>query len=443
MHKLIPEIGGNKQLETVCIAWSTKIAYALLQRMLRSDGVIILRKTWDKTDPDLREMLRIEIEKGKKYPPPEKLAALYCYAGCFSAVAYEYLYLLNQESHAEKTIDRISEICRNFYQTLKLRVHPIQLDFREGSGEKKISSERINLHFADCFSEREKISEGTDSNNQSKERSVLPQILETLYKDLVIKDPNDPSADDEKALPQIRKYLKLKDDSPTDDEDSAQENAPIRNDTLQSAFNSPFKPFVLTTTSIGQEGLDFHWYCRKIMHWNLPGNPVKFDQREGRINRFCSFALRQILTKTKECSCEFSWPELFKKFQKKDSGGNGMIPMWLPPPNENEATSAARPEYQDKIDKALDRRIERIVPFFPLSREHLWLDNLIKLQGIYRMVIGQPHQEELLSLLRDLSEEKRQQIKELTISLAPKCPWKKALRKKRKSFSPKTGRRFR
>ncbi|MGG6548717.1 UNVERIFIED_CONTAM: hypothetical protein NY100_25225, partial [Prevotella sp. 15_C9] len=37
---------------------------------------------------------------------------------------------------------------------------------------------------------------------------------------------------------------------------------------VRQAFNSPFRPFVLTTTSIGQEGLDFHWYCRKIMHWN-------------------------------------------------------------------------------------------------------------------------------------------------------------------------------
>lgn len=40
------------------------------------------------------------------------------------------------------------------------------------------------------------------------------------------------------------------------------------------AFNSPMRPFVLATTSIGQEGLDFHNYCRVIMHWNLPSNPI-------------------------------------------------------------------------------------------------------------------------------------------------------------------------
>ena len=44
--------------------------------------------------------------------------------------------------------------------------------------------------------------------------------------------------------------------------------------TKDHAFNSPMRPFVLATTSIGQEGLDFHNYCRVIMHWNLPSNPI-------------------------------------------------------------------------------------------------------------------------------------------------------------------------
>jgi len=30
---------------------------------------------------------------------------------------------------------------------------------------------------------------------------------------------------------------------------------------VRLAFNSPFRPFILATTSIGQEGLDFHQYC--------------------------------------------------------------------------------------------------------------------------------------------------------------------------------------
>ena len=66
-----------------------------------------------------------------------------------------------------------------------------------------------------------------------------------------------------------------------------------RTEHIRSAFNSPFRPFVLATTSIGQEGLDFHLYCRKICHWNLPSNPVDLEQREGRINRYLCLAVRQ------------------------------------------------------------------------------------------------------------------------------------------------------
>src|ERR1019366_8218919 len=57
----------------------------------------------------------------------------------------------------------------------------------------------------------------------------------------------------------------------------------VRADDVRRAFNSPFWPFVLATTSVGQEGLDFHLYCHKVIHWNLPPNPVDLEQREGRV----------------------------------------------------------------------------------------------------------------------------------------------------------------
>lgn len=62
---------------------------------------------------------------------------------------------------------------------------------------------------------------------------------------------------------------------------------------VRAAFNSPFWPFVLATTSIGQEGVDFHWWCHSIVHWNLPGNPVDFEQREGRVDRYKGHAIRK------------------------------------------------------------------------------------------------------------------------------------------------------
>ena len=62
---------------------------------------------------------------------------------------------------------------------------------------------------------------------------------------------------------------------------------------VQKAFNSPFWPFVLCSTSVGQEGLDFHLYCHAVMHWNLPSNPVDLEQREGRVHRYKGHAVRK------------------------------------------------------------------------------------------------------------------------------------------------------
>src|SRR5207247_3455302 len=69
----------------------------------------------------------------------------------------------------------------------------------------------------------------------------------------------------------------------------------LRSDDLRVAFNSPFRPFVLATTSIGQEGLDFHAYCNRVIHWDLPSNPVDIEQREGRVRRYGSLAVRRQL----------------------------------------------------------------------------------------------------------------------------------------------------
>lgn len=44
---------------------------------------------------------------------------------------------------------------------------------------------------------------------------------------------------------------------------------------VQAAFNSPFWPMVLASTSVGQEGVDFHWWCHSLVHWNLPSNPSR------------------------------------------------------------------------------------------------------------------------------------------------------------------------
>ena len=71
----------------------------------------------------------------------------------------------------------------------------------------------------------------------------------------------------------------------------------VRSGSVRQAFNSPFRPFILATTSVGQEGLDFHPYCHVVYHWNLPSNPVDLEQREGRVHRYKGHAVRRNVSK--------------------------------------------------------------------------------------------------------------------------------------------------
>ncbi|GAA2177240.1 hypothetical protein GCM10009784_27090 [Arthrobacter parietis] len=62
---------------------------------------------------------------------------------------------------------------------------------------------------------------------------------------------------------------------------------------VRRAFNSPFWPFVLASTSVGQEGIDFHWWAHSVIHWDVPGNPVDYEQREERVHRYLGHAVRK------------------------------------------------------------------------------------------------------------------------------------------------------
>ncbi len=177
-----------------------------------------------------------------------------------------------------------------------------------------------------------------------------------------------------------------------------------RKKTIRNAFNSPFRPFVLATTSIGQEGLDFHNYCRKIVHWNLPSNPIDLEQREGRINRFECLAIRQNVAKRygKNKFNTDIWKEMFEKAAhvEKTGGSSDLIPFW------------GLREEPDMV------KIERIVPMYPFSRDILAYERLIKILSLYRLTLGQARQEELLEyLFKNCDDPER--LKELFINLSP------------------------
>lgn len=171
---------------------------------------------------------------------------------------------------------------------------------------------------------------------------------------------------------------------------------------IRLSFNSPFRPFVLSTTSVGQEGLDFHWYSRKLLHWNLPSNPVDMEQREGRVNRYKCLAIRQSLGK--EYNHIHSWNEIFTIARNTYKGDfSDMVPFWCLP--------EAFPE-----DSRL--MVERIILQYPLSIDQGRYERLKKVLSLYRLTMGQPRQEELLEMLAS-SKLTNEQIESLIINLCP------------------------
>lgn len=191
-------------------------------------------------------------------------------------------------------------------------------------------------------------------------------------------------------------------------DEKSEDGQSTRADQVRTAFNSPFWPFVLATTSVGQEGLDFHHYCHAVVHWNLPSNPVDLEQREGRVHRYKGHAVRKNLTSIHGPAalaslCQDPWQKMFDlACASRSEGATEIFPFWLLP-FEGGA------------------RIERHVLTLPLSRETERLSALRGALAVYRMVFGQPRQEELLEYLsRTVSAGRLHELAdELRVDLSP------------------------
>ena len=185
-------------------------------------------------------------------------------------------------------------------------------------------------------------------------------------------------------------------------------------DAVRAAFNSPFWPFVLSTTSVGQEGLDFHWYCHAVVHWNLPPNPVDLEQREGRVHRYHGHAIRKNIAQAvgpEVCErarsaaandqCRSVWDMAYQLADEQFADGGGLVPHW--------------------VFAEGNARIQRHTPILPLSREADRIAALRRSLAVYRMVFGQPRQDDLLDfLLREVPDERRDGVAAaLTIDLSP------------------------
>lgn len=188
------------------------------------------------------------------------------------------------------------------------------------------------------------------------------------------------------------------------------ESGEKRADNAREAFNGPFWPFVLVSTSVGQEGLDFHPYCHAVVHWNLPHNPVDLEQREGRVNRYKGHAVRKNVAAAFGSSPDLPshsdpWGALFTaaSAHARARESDDLVPYWVYPVEGG-------------------ARIERHVPLLAMSRDEQDYTDLIRTLGLYRLSFGQPRQADLIALLKgsyDDQAEVAELVTRLRIDLSP------------------------
>lgn len=274
----------------------------------------------------------------------------YCKDGCFQAMFDEYFAVLRDDVSFMEGDSQLDEIVRKMEEALTLRVATYEVDtyralesriYVERGGSNDGAGMEMRTHFAACFAKGK--SEDTGGVN--------------------------------------------------------------RKEVLRKSFNSPMRPFVLASTSIGQEGLDFHPYCRKILHWNLPSNPIDIEQREGRINRYKCLAVRENAA-LKYGNIVFKddvWDEIYSVAAQDVDRAHvpELVPFWCF--GENQSV-----------------KIERIVPKYPCSRDAELYNRLINILALYRLSMGQPRQEEIIEqLMKQCKPEDWKQLKNLFINLSP------------------------
>jgi hypothetical protein len=160
---------------------------------------------------------------------------------------------------------------------------------------------------------------------------------------------------------------------------------PARASQLREAFNSPYWPFVLVSTAVGQEGLDFHPYCHAVVHWNLPTNPVDLEQREGRVHRYKGHAVRKNVATRHGAGALAQpgtpWPTAFELAAgDRRPEDSELVPFWIYPVEDG-------------------AKVERHVLALPMSRELHRLDALRNALAVYRLAFGQARQEDVIDHL--------------------------------------------
>ena len=282
---------------------------------------------------------------------------------------------------------------------------------RRGSGDRYWHSvvtqaARHNLQavldeYVHCLVESEGLADAEPSFRANALSEVIPRALSLHPSQIEVDDPQVRYGRLEIKKFTMRGRFAMRLADYRDEEGSAARLSGVR-----EAFNSPFRPFVLATTSIGPEGLDFHPYCHRLYHWNLPNNPVDLEQREGRVHRYKGHAIRLNVAHEHAAALRGCgeapadpWAAMFSAANSASGATTGLIPYWI---------------YDGPV------KVERRVPLLPYSREVTRLKWLKKSVAVYRLAFGQPRQDDLLAYLRDLDRElSAEDLEALQIRLEP------------------------
>jgi hypothetical protein len=129
-------------------------------------------------------------------------------------------------------------------------------------------------------------------------------------------------------------------------------------------------------------------------HWDLCPSPLDLEQREGRIQRFGGLSVRSALAQQlrqrtlDEAGRDTSpWAILAahaeQEFSRDESGRS---PWWSCP----------------------DEKIDRLFVVLPQSRQTARFDQLSRLRWVYRLALGQPHQQDFIETVSQLPDDGRQ-----------------------------------
>ncbi|MHB1543878.1 MAG: helicase-related protein [Acidiferrobacter sp.] len=181
------------------------------------------------------------------------------------------------------------------------------------------------------------------------------------------------------------------------------EAAPARPDEVRRSFNTPFWPHVLATTSVGQEGLDFHPWCSHVVHWDLSSHPLDLEQREGRVQRYAGLSVRRKLAAELRdevlgdltVADDSPW-RCVQRHAERFVDASGLRPWWV-------------------LDGA---EIRRHVFERPFGRDIVRFAQLREQRMIYRLALGQPNQEDFIDVLSRGGEEVRSVLQPLVLDLS-------------------------